>query len=101
MGLKIFKYILLKSNYYFYYFRPVSVAMDATYFQYYSSGIYTDSRCTTSVNHAVNVVGYTPDYFIVRNSWGVLWGESGYIKVKRGSNLCGISSYVSYPKWSK
>jgi len=80
---------------------PVSVAMDATYFQYYSSGIYTDSRCTTSVNHAVNVVGYTPDYFIVRNSWGAAWGEGGYIRVKRGSNLCGISSYVSYPKWSK
>jgi len=77
---------------------PVSVAMDATYFQYYSSGIYTDSRCTTSVNHAVNVVGYTPDYFIVRNSWGAAWGEGGYLRVKRGSNLCGIAGYVSFPK---
>lgn len=28
--------------------------------------------------HAVALVGYTPDRFIVRNSWGTGWGDRGY-----------------------
>src|SRR6185503_7029546 len=28
--------------------------------------------------HAVCAVGYTPDYFIIRNSWGTGWGQEGY-----------------------
>ncbi|MBK6943879.1 MAG: hypothetical protein IPH21_04210 [Flavobacteriales bacterium] len=29
--------------------------------------------------HAVSIVGYTPDHFIVRNSWGTtLWGDKGF-----------------------
>lgn len=28
--------------------------------------------------HAVCLVGYTPDYFIVRNSWGKGWGNKGF-----------------------
>ncbi|WP_136806823.1 C1 family peptidase [Desulfosediminicola flagellatus] len=28
--------------------------------------------------HAVCLVGYTKDYFIVRNSWGTKWGDKGF-----------------------
>ena len=28
--------------------------------------------------HAVALVGYTADYFIVRNSWGTPWGDDGF-----------------------
>ena len=28
--------------------------------------------------HAVSVVGYTEDAFIIRNSWSAAWGEGGY-----------------------
>ncbi len=28
--------------------------------------------------HAVCLVGYTPDHFIVRNSWGKKWGDNGF-----------------------
>jgi C1A family cysteine protease len=34
---------------------------------------------TTRGGHAVALVGYTPDRFIVRNSWGVTgWGDQGF-----------------------
>ena len=28
--------------------------------------------------HAIALVGYTPDRFIVRNSWGTGWGDKGF-----------------------
>jgi papain like protease len=32
----------------------------------------------TRGGHAVAIVGYTPDRFIVRNSWGTSWGDKGF-----------------------
>jgi hypothetical protein len=58
-----------------------------------NSGIY---RCTdtSSVNHAVVIVGYndTGQYWIVRNSWGPSWNGNGYFNVGYGE--CSIESYV-------
>ena len=33
---------------------------------------------TVRGGHAVCLVGYTPDHFIVRNSWGTSWGDRGF-----------------------
>ncbi len=33
---------------------------------------------TVRGGHAVCLVGYTEDYFIVRNSWGKSWGDKGF-----------------------
>jgi len=33
---------------------------------------------TAGGGHAVALVGYTPEFFIVRNSWGVGWGDKGF-----------------------
>jgi hypothetical protein len=33
---------------------------------------------TARGGHAVALVGYTPEVFIVRNSWGAAWGNQGY-----------------------
>lgn len=36
-----------------------------------------DTR-TADGGHAVSIVGYTPEHFIVRNSWGTEWGDKGF-----------------------
>ena len=33
---------------------------------------------TVEGGHAVTIVGYTKDYFIIRNSWGTEYGDKGY-----------------------
>jgi hypothetical protein len=33
---------------------------------------------TVRGGHAVSLVGFTPDHFIVRNSWGSGWGDGGF-----------------------
>jgi len=74
---------------------PVSVCLAADAFQTYSGGIL--SRCPGFIDHCVQAVGYTADYWIVRNSWNTDWGEDGFIRIERGSNLCKIQNDVTYP----
>ena len=74
--------------------RPVSVAVDATNWSTYSSGVF--SNCASSLNHGVLLVGSTADTWKVKNSWSDKWGESGYIRLPRG-NTCGICTIPSYP----
>uniref|UniRef100_A0A914R5P9 Uncharacterized protein n=1 Tax=Panagrolaimus davidi TaxID=227884 RepID=A0A914R5P9_9BILA len=47
--------------------------------------------------HAVLIVGYTPEYWIAKNSWGDDWGENGFFRFKRGQNFCGMTSQVAVP----
>jgi len=44
--------------------------------------------CASSdqVDHAVLLVGYTADYWIVKNSWGTSFGDNGFIYVSRNPN---------------
>lgn len=86
--------------------RSVSIAMDASslHFQFYLRGIFRSKHCPDKpeLNHALEVVGYGEDgndkYWIVKNSWGKLWGDWGYIKVDRNTvNTCGISEAATYP----
>jgi C1A family cysteine protease len=83
-------------------FGPVAVAMHTSKLFYsYKSGIYNEANCPINVTHAVLIVGYGTengvDYWIVKNSWGPGWGESGYFRIARGTNKCGIASYATYP----
>uniref|UniRef100_A0A182VQA7 Peptidase C1A papain C-terminal domain-containing protein n=1 Tax=Anopheles minimus TaxID=112268 RepID=A0A182VQA7_9DIPT len=76
---------------------PVSINAAPKSFQLYSNGIYDDeASCDNSkVNHAMLLLGYTKDYWILKNWWGS-WGEDGYMRLARGKNLCGISNYAGY-----
>eukprot|EP00801_Mesodinium_rubrum_P005396 Mrub_05399.p1 GENE.Mrub_05399~~Mrub_05399.p1 ORF type:complete len:353 (+),score=79.35 Mrub_05399:38-1060(+) len=66
-------------------------------FQMYQDGVLDIEQCPSNkVNHAVNIVGYTKDYWIVRNSWGPDWGIGGYIYVSRKGNTCSILDFNSY-----
>lgn len=76
-------------------------------FYSYKSGVYTDKYgyCNGKTNnHAVLLVGYgiqdNIPYWLVKNSWGNRWGESGYFKMQRGVNRCGIAKTVNYPELS-
>ncbi len=74
--------------------QPVAVMVDARNWENYKGGIF--SNCGEDLDHFVLVVGYGKDYWLVKNSWGVNWGEHGYIKLAMG-NTCGITEMASHP----
>ena len=41
-------------------------------------GVLDKYRADRKGGHAVSLVGYTKDHFIVRNSWGTSWGNKGF-----------------------
>lgn len=77
----------------------VAVAVDATTFQFYSSGVLTPNfLCNkSSLNHGVVIYGFDDgSLWKVRNSWGPRWGEQGNIRVKMG-NTCGLCEVAQMP----
>jgi cathepsin L len=76
---------------------PVAISVDASAWSDYESGVFNGCNQTTpDIDHAVQLVGYGTDaalgdYWLVRNSWSPLWGEVGYIRLYRTSQVqCGI-----------
>ncbi|XP_010094328.2 macrodontain-1 [Morus notabilis] len=85
--------------------QPVSAIIDADMIEFYAGGVIA-YNCGTALNHAILIVGYGTtqdgiDYWLVKNSWGVDWGEQGYFRVLRNSGfeggVCGIAMRPAYP----
>jgi len=70
---------------------PIAISVDASRWSPYTGGVYSgcDAERDMDIDHAVQLVGYGTDkptgqpYWLVRNSWGASWGESGYIRLLR------------------
>jgi cathepsin L len=79
---------------------PVSIAIEAdqSSFQHYTGGVLS-SGCGTNLDHGVLAVGYNTaeGYWLVKNSWGASWGDSGYIMLSQTGNVCGILNQPVYP----
>ena len=86
------------------YHTPISVAVEADQWQFYSSGVLT-TACGTNLDHGVLLVGWgiqnNVSFWKVKNSWGPDWGDEGYILLQRNvaspSGQCGIAMQPSYP----
>ncbi|TPP63784.1 Cysteine proteinase [Fasciola gigantica] len=83
---------------------PASVAVDAqSDFYMYQNGIYQAEACSSRyANHALLAVGYGTqsgtDYWILKNSWGLSWGEDGYMRFARNrGNMCAIATLATVP----
>lgn len=64
---------------------PITAAVAASRWEGYSRGVMSCSS-NDPVDHAVLLVGYTPDYWIAKNSWGTDFGINGFIYVSRNPN---------------
>jgi C1A family cysteine protease len=77
---------------------PIWVGIEAgPYMQLYKSGIY-EYYCNNGANHAVIAVQLTNEYIKIRNSWGINFGENGYIRIRRNINNNG-SCYTQNALW--
>jgi len=80
---------------------PISIAADASMWQYYYDGVWY-FYCGTSLDHGILIVGWGVEtdmfgmqmpFWIVKNSWGADWGVNGYILIERGDDRCGLQKY--------
>lgn len=64
---------------------PLAIGLSATPWNNYDPAISKIFSCgfNDPVNHAVLLVGYSPDYWIIKNSWGTSWGDNGFIYITR------------------
>jgi cathepsin L len=67
---------------------PQSITVAAQPWFSYGGGIFDgcSSSGDSTLDHGVQLVGYTKEAWIVRNSWGPNWGEKGYIRISRASD---------------
>jgi C1A family cysteine protease len=74
--------------------------LNADKMQSYQGGIISGSSCPAKTGHAIVILGWgkygSQEYWIIRNSWGSWWGESGYCRMALGTNACGVEQWPEY-----
>lgn len=77
---------------------PLSVCVDAASWQFYTKGVLR--RCGKQIDHCVQLTGYGEKDGVqawnIRNSWGLTWGEKGYIYLLYGKNTCAVAEVATY-----
>jgi cathepsin X len=81
---------------------PVSASIAAGDLHDFMGGeVFNNETASKHTSHVVSIVGWGMDeddveYWIVRNSWGVYWGEEGFFRVATGKNMLGIEHKVAW-----
>ena len=84
---------------------PLSVYIWSSWqLQFYQVGLYGGTGCggiaPRDMNHAVTATGYGVDYFLLKNSWGTMWGRSGYGYFSRKTeSLCNVAAWQTIINW--
>ena len=76
-------------------FGPIACGISGGPLNEYIPGTILNSNKSKKIDHFVTVYGWnvTEDgdkYWLVRNSWGPNWGNSGNFNIKKGENILGI-----------
>jgi Papain family cysteine protease len=84
----------------------ISAVLADEAFQTYSGGTFTGTATQDAngnpINHAVVIVGWTPESWIVKNSWGTEdFGVGGFILMQYGSNNIGYGAAWAEPALSQ
>ena len=66
-------------------------------FLLYTSGVYHPTSLISAGSHTIRIIGYGTDpvqgaFWYCANTWGALWGEKGFFRIRRGLNDCNIES---------
>ncbi|CAM8946128.1 unnamed protein product [Rhodiola kirilowii] len=89
--------------------QPVAVSIHGSdEFSKYTGGVFLGwcSGLASRLDHCLVIVGYGTsaeglDFWLCKNSYGIHWGENGYIRILRNtendSGLCGIAIDPMYP----
>ena len=85
--------------------QPVTVGVAAVNWGDYMGGVYPNELCDGDIDHAVLLVGWGVDAGLgaswkMKNSWGVGWGEDGYIRLQRNGKFCTIDSAPGATAWA-
>ena len=64
----------------------------------YESGVYSHLESYNDADdligaHAVVLVGWGDNFWIVKNSWGADWGENGYFRITMGNSFLAEESF--------
>ena len=54
----------------------------------YKSGVYKHVSGSALGGHAVKIIGWGEDHWLVMNSWNETWGDKGLFRIAYGE--CGI-----------
>lgn len=79
-----------------------SVMVTNKFWNWQGDGIFSEQVWKMSIDHAIAIVGWGYDekedkeYWILRNSWGTMWGDGGFAKVQMWQDNVGVESDCAY-----